>query len=579
MRNFATTIPYNTMKTSIIFILCLTLGLAACVDTDAPGGGANDPDAYVRTFSNRKTVTVDVTSEVPGAYYAFYYGNPYDGETLSRLPVLTGFTPIHTTLDVPADVRNIYVTANGDLKGYPVGNISIAANAAESTRASDTFQVPAEVMTAVNSIYFPEKPNNVRGEDLYVCTDLSISRTPATGDFDEAEVWLTFLGDGGARQGQLYGKLWFYTYPSDRAGHLTLDDCTFFGVENDQVVRVTLDDLRAYRKWVFFTREELTGNISSYKRFKLGSFPKGVNIGFAYYGNSPVGDRGIRFTTPALNPKVEDFTLRYTDGSGSFRITDRRLANGFICHVTAGDFQGNILGMENRLVTETGKYDGDYNDMLCLVQSNPKEIEPEGSVDIGNSGEEDPEKLECKTTSGIYLFEDNYPWQGDLDFNDAVVQYQIKEYYKSSNQAKQVTVRALATGASMDNKFGYRDARGFTCLLSGLSGFHNVYPNRSWEMLGVEAVTQTLYGAIQPCMENGRGVEIYLSSFNTTDYPCVLDIPLGNPEDSTWSFLWPQEGKSIDDCYYFLHNATGGPRDPDWYKTPKNSDLVIQRPE
>lgn len=566
------------MHKRIILLLSTTLALAGCVDTETSRGQAGDPDAYVEQFNNRKTVLIDVTSETPGAYYAFYYGNPYEGETLSRLPVLTGFTPIHTTLEVPKDVQRIYVTAQGDLKSYPVGNLSITSGPAEKgTRAPDTFHVPAEVMTTVNSIYFPEKPNNVRGEDLGVCTDLAISQTPSTGNFEEAEIWLTFLGDGGARQGQLFGKLWFYTYPSDRTEHLTLDDCTFYGVENGRIVPISIDDVRAYRNWVFYTREELAGNIASYKRYRLGSFPKGVNIGFAYYGNSPVGDRGIRFTTPALNPKVEDFTLRYTDASGSFRITDRHLANGFICHVTVDDFQGNILGMENRLVTENGKYDGDYNDILCLVQSNPKEIEPEGSVDIGNSGQNDPEKLECKTTSGIYLFEDNYPWKGDFDYNDAVVQYQIKDYYKSSNRAKQVTVRALATGASMNNRFGYRDAKGFTCLLQELSGFHNVYPDRAWETIG-EAVTQTLYGDIIPCMENGRGKEIYLSSFNTTDYPCVLDIPLSNPDNSTWSFLWPQEGKSIDDCYYFLHNATGGPREQDWYRTPKNSELIIQQP-
>lgn len=78
-------------------------------------------------------------------------------------------------------------------------------------------------------------------------------------------------------------------------------------------------------------------------------------------------------------------------------------------------------------------------------------------------------------------------------------------------------------------------------------------------------------------MENGRGVYIYLSSFNTTEYPCVLDIPLSDPDDPSWSFRWPQEGKSIDDCYFFLRNAKGGPRAADWYKTPKNADLVMGR--
>ena len=159
MLNFAKNIP-TTMQVSAFPLIFAALGLAACVNTDRNGTAGIDPAAYVETFSNRKTVTVDVISEIPGEYFAFYYGNPYDGETLTRQPVLTGFTPIHTTLEVPKDVTKIYVTAQGDLKSYPVGNLSIAAEAATpSSRASDVYKVPAEVMTAVNSVYFPEKPN------------------------------------------------------------------------------------------------------------------------------------------------------------------------------------------------------------------------------------------------------------------------------------------------------------------------------------------------------------------------------------------------------------------------------------
>lgn len=566
------------MRTYLIPLLLAALAAAACTRNDAyrdePTVCPVDPSA---AFINRRTVNVDIASEIPGEYYALYYADPYDGDALVRQPVLTGFTPIATTLEVPNDVERIYVIAQGGMKSYPAGDLTIRAascDAAPASRASDVFKVPAEVMTAVNSIYFPEKTNNVRGENLFKCTDLVISETPSTGEFDEAEVWLTLLGDGGSRQGQLYGKLWFYTYPSDKRDALTPGDCTFYGVVGDEVVPIAYADMRNYAKWVFFTRDEFRNNVASYKRFKLGTFPKGINIGFAYYGNSPVAG-GIRFTTPNLNPLVADFTLDYLDKSGSLRIVDRHPANGFICHVTAGEFQGNILGMENRHVTETGKYDGDYNDIICLVQSNPKAIEPNDRVDIGNSDAEDAEKLECKTTAGIYLFEDNFPWKGDFDFNDAVIRYEIKDYYKSKNRAKQVSVRTLATGSSMTNRFGFRSKEGFSCLMPELQGFHNVYADRKWEELGQEV--QTFYGQIEPCMINGRGEEIYLSNMVVLDYPCVLDIPLSDPDEASWRFCWPLEGKSIDDGYYFLRSASGGERARDWYRTPRNADLLYRR--
>ena len=48
----------------------------------------------------------------------------------------------------------------------------------------------------------------------------------------------------------------------------------------------------------FYTREEFSSNIASYKRYKLGVFPKGLNLGFVYIGNSTVSNGGFRFTTP-----------------------------------------------------------------------------------------------------------------------------------------------------------------------------------------------------------------------------------------------------------------------------------------
>lgn len=464
----------------LAFVLA-ALSAASCIDKDVDN--TEFYEKYARGFDNRTTVAVNIASEVAGEYYAVYFGNPYDGESLVKQPALTGFTPVSITLDVPKDVERLYVVAQGEMKSYEVGNLSISAAArpGPQSRAADVNPVSARVMTAVNSIYFPEKTNNVRGDDLFKCTDLVIDRTPSSGDFDEAEIWLTFLGDGGCRQSQLFGKLWFYTYPSSKQDGLTLGDCTFYGVKDGEVVAIPYSEVRAQRSWVFYTREEFSSNIASYKRYKLGVFPKGLNLGFVYIGNSTVSNGGFRFTTLRLNERVQDYTLTYQDDKKTFRIVDRHLANGYICHVTEGDFQGNILGMENRVVTESAKYDGDYNDILCMIESNPRTIAPGEEVEIGNSGNKDPEEIACKTSVGLYLFEDNYPYRGDFDFNDAVVQYEIRDYYQSKNRAKQITVQLMATGSHMSNSFGFRDSKGFQPFLSGLKGYRNVYAAQAFE--------------------------------------------------------------------------------------------------
>lgn len=559
------------------FLLFVLLGSVSCIEKNPDNSAFTSK--YIESFSNRTTVSVNIGSANSGEYYSVYYGKPYDDEgTLCRLPALTGFTPISAQLDVPKDVTELYVIGEGDMTVHEVKNLSIApAGRSAGTRAWETNKLPAGVMTAVNSLYFPEKPNNVRGENLFKCTDLRIADTPSDREFEQAQVWLTFLGDGGSRQGGLYGMLWCYTYPSGKMDALTFDDCTFYGVKNNEVVEITYAEMKAKKNCIFDTRREIEGNVSSYKKFSLGKFEKGVNVGFVYLGNSLVGNDGFRFTTPALNPRVRNYTLTYSDTKEKFRIEDNYLANGFICHVVTDGFEGNVLGMENRIVTEGSKYDGDYNDILCLVESNPEDIQPNEDVEIGNT--EKPEEIACTTTSGIYLFEDNFPSSGDFDFNDAVIQYEIKDFYQSKNRHKQITVRPLAVGSGMTNSFGYWNSGRYAQLIGGLESYYNVYPTQTFDPAagGFESVTQSLYGTIEPCMKNGSGYYIYKTNFNTGEYPCVLDIPLSDPDDDAWHFEWPQERASIDDCYWFLKGPDGGAREKDWYRKPKDESLLFKR--
>lgn len=538
-------------------LLCLFI-LGACVDDKNVYNDGNLLE-YVNSFSNRTEIKVNITSPQEGVVYSVYYQYPYDEGSLIKQPVLMGKTPINTLLQVPKDVEKLYILGNGKIYESPVKEVLIQA----SSRSSASPGIAEDILAAINSSYFPEATNNVRGENLFKCTDLVIAETGSTGDFNEADVWMTFIGDGGSRQGGLYGKIWFYTYNSDKQNSLEKEDCSFYGLVNGQIQAIPYADIEKKKHYVFYTQEELSsGGISSYKKYKLGTFEKGMSIGFVYYGNSK-----IQFTTPHLNEKINNFTLKYLDGKGEFKIENQYTASGFIRHIQVGNFEGNILGMENRSVTEA-KYDGDYNDMLCLLESNPLAINPSEPIDP-------PVIDEYKTTTGIYLFEDNYPAQGDFDFNDVVIEYKIIDYYKTSNKAKQVIAKLLAKGAFYDNEFGFKVGNSYSPFLTGLKGYENVRAEQPYTDLG-QSASYTLYGEIKPYLYNGTNY-IFDTNYNTGAYPYVLEIPISDPEDSNWKFLWCSEGNNLDACYYFTQSANGGPRTSDWYKTPKDATQVFQR--
>jgi hypothetical protein len=216
--------------------------------------------------------------------------------------------------------------------------------------------------------------------------------------------------------------------------------------------------------------------------------------------------------------------------------------------------------MENRCPNYRA-YDGDYNDMLCLIESNPVAIEPAEPVT--------PPVIESQTNKkGFLLFEDNYPNQGDFDFNDAVIYYSITAYTDKSTA--DVYAQLLAKGCTFHNQFGFKDANGLTPFFSDVNGYVNV---RKFDKEPESGITKTLtYSATQlimPYIDNGKG-PVSKNVKNTDLYPYVLDIPYSESQP----FRWCIENKSIDEAYNFdqdYRKAHG-----DWYETPKDESLVIQ---
>lgn len=65
----------------MVFIAALVFA-ASCIDKHVDNGKAIEK--YTESFNNRRTVTVNIQSQIPGEYYAVYYEYPYDEEALCK---------------------------------------------------------------------------------------------------------------------------------------------------------------------------------------------------------------------------------------------------------------------------------------------------------------------------------------------------------------------------------------------------------------------------------------------------------------------------------------------------------------
>lgn len=556
-----------------LFLMCSCVKQENLYEEPPIKGG----EEYANQFKNSSDIKVSINSQYEGTFYSIYYGNPYEEGSLVKEAYLEGKTPISTSLKVPNDVEILYIIGNGKQIECPVKDITIDDNT-PSTRGTT---ITDAVLNAINSKYFPEKYNNIKDKDLYKCTDLKIAESESTGEFEKAEVWITYLSDGGFANSNQYGKLWFYTYPSDKRETLTVDDCTFYGknsqgkiISIDYNTHININDANSTNNHlpIFYSKDEnAKAKIGDYTKITLGTFAKDLNIGFVFHGPN----ERPQFTTPSLNLSetnnkfiAKDYnykgkTITYKADNTTFKI-EKNISNGFIYHIKEGNFEGNVLGMENRTPGYSA-YDGDYNDMLCLIESNPIAIEPIDTITPPN--QEETYTIE----KGYYLFEDNYPQQGDFDFNDVVIEYSIKTSTEKGNESKTVTAKLLAKGCAFTNEFGFKDNNGYTPFFTGIYGKENIVGTINetgvTDRNGNTTVTKVLVGTIKPYLHNGKAY-IFEDVYNTDAYPYVLDIPIS---DSSISFRWCQESKQISDAYSF-----DAPRAKNWYMQPKNENLIIK---
>ena len=177
-----------------------------------------------------------------------------------------------------------------------------------------------------------------------------------------------------------------------------------------------------------------------------------------------------------------------------------------------GGKEYQTLGMEDQI--PSGWFDQDYNDLLCLIESTPT-LKPEIEIPVP---ELDPSKI---VWQGMWLFEDNYPSQGDYDFNDVVVRFRIEESANIKNEVL-AYIQVMATGANFNNSLGINGK----IYVENLTGYMNVRKGTSRVETEVIQITLPKASEYIPMLNNGKAT-FDLNSYNvhSADFPNVLEIP------------------------------------------------------
>lgn len=266
---------------------------------------------------------------------------------------------------------------------------------------------------------------------------------------DVSDVWVTFIGENAG----FLNTLGYYYYPTNNPP-------------------TTAADIAALN--IIFPNSSLPGsggNLHSGNKVKLkgplpnGSFPANTTVGWVlfangYSGNDVTSGNWVLYSDWKFNPETDDNLKKH------FLFLNDRFRNKF------------LLSVEDWRADESS-CDHDFNDCVYYVTVSPYEhvnldkvlpvvydgsdVDGDGVPDSFDDYPSDPNKAynsyyPSKGTYGSVAFEDLWPYAGDYDLNDMVIDCNFNQVSNASNNVVeidgQISLRAM--GAGFNNGFGFQ---------------------------------------------------------------------------------------------------------------------------
>lgn len=255
---------------------------------------------------------------------------------------------------------------------------------------------------------------------------------------DSADVWMTFVAEGAGYK----NTVGIFTYTENTVPQSASDIDTIWTVFEN------------------FSGNYSGGGLVAGDKVYIGSYPAGTYIGFALIANGYGGhgtnyrNNNVYYSIPEINPesnpeKLQHNVLLYDDNTGRF-----------------------VIGFED-LVRSSGQSDEDFNDALFFCTSNPIEAidttgvtpiveeladcDGDGLPDHADIAPCDARYAAKNTTQGRLMFEDLFPFKGDYDFNDIVIDYTAVAWNSNSGITGKMeySFSLKADGGTLTNGFGF----------------------------------------------------------------------------------------------------------------------------
>lgn len=298
-----------------------------------------------------------------------------------------------------------------------------------------------DFINQVNGLY-PEK-QNVSDADFSKNSDLKVVGK------NGAEVWVTYIGDGGfsVKNSTVYNSLMYYNYTDDEL--LSMDHLTPATLH----MTMLMPNTNQMQCPTGLKMQLLYWDGNQYSK----TFPEGTRIGFAvaregYKGNGSATEgsaysfKRVSGSTlyPQLNGVVQGnyYSTPQLNQVGKSQAVTRWIDSSECC----------VTGFDIRPIGDNAS-DYDFNDVLFSISSSPIPDAIRPGVVI------DPIEVVVASQSiyGTLAYEDLWPSQGDYDMNDFVVNY---TYILGKNESNEVVginleFEPIAKGAAASTQIGF----------------------------------------------------------------------------------------------------------------------------